>query len=165
MTDALFIGDSRMVGLPMYARLGEADYFAGVGLSVFQLFSQTASDTYFGETDLESLLCSREYGKIYIMLGLNEAGYDLDSLKERYRQDVERIQELQPDAVIYLLSGLWRSPGEKRAKATDYLRAVSDWGKSMPIYSRAPCDGEQVPCCLDPRALYEDDEGVFAWGL
>ena len=27
-----------MVGLSMYARLGEADYFAGVGLSVFQLF-------------------------------------------------------------------------------------------------------------------------------
>ena len=26
--DALFIGDSRMVGLSMYARLGEADYFA-----------------------------------------------------------------------------------------------------------------------------------------
>ncbi len=27
------------------------------------------------------------------MLGLNEAGYPLDSLKERYRQDVEQIQE------------------------------------------------------------------------
>ena len=81
-----------MVGLSMYARLGQADYFAGVGLSVFQLFSQTASDTDFGETDLTSLLTSRNYGKIFIMLGLNEAGYPLDSLKERYRQDVEQIQ-------------------------------------------------------------------------
>lgn len=154
--DALFIGDSRMVGLSMYARLGEADYFAGVGLSVFQLFSQTASDTYFGETDLESLLCSREYGKIYIMLGLNEAGYDLDSLKERYRQDVERIQELQPDAVIYLLQVYGVS--REKAKATDYLRPERLGKINADIQSL--CDGEQVRC-LDPRALYEDDEGYL----
>ena len=130
--DALFIGDSRMVGLSMYARLGQADYFAGVGLSVFQLFSQTASDTDFGETDLTSLLTSRNYGKIFIMLGLNEAGYPLDSLKERYRQDVEQIQELQPDAVIYLLQ--------------QDIREL--------------CDGEQVRC-LDPRPLYEDKNGYL----
>lgn len=154
--DALFIGDSRMVGLSMYARLGEADYFAGVGLSVFQLFSQTASDTYFGETDLESLLCSRDYGKIYIMLGLNEAGYDLDSLKERYRQDVEHIQELQPNAVIYLLQVYGVS--KEKAKATDYLRPERLGEINAGIQSL--CDGEQVRC-LDPRALYEDAQGYL----
>ncbi len=154
--DALFIGDSWMVGLSMYARLGEADYFAGVGLSVFQLFSQTASDTYFGETDLESLLCSREYGKIYIMLGLNEAGYDLDSLKERYRQDVERIQEPQPDAVIYLLQ-VYGVSGEK-AKATDYLRPER-LGKSMPTF-RACVTASRFAAWIR-GLLYEDDEGYL----
>ena len=120
--DALFIGDSRMVGLSMYARLGEADYFAGVGLSVFQLFSQTASDTYFGETDLESLLCSREYGKIYIMLGLNEAGYDLDSLKERYRQDsgaAARCGHLSA-------SGLWSLQGKGQGNGLSAARAIGE---------------------------------------
>ena len=154
--DALFIGDSRMVGLSMYARLGQADYFAGVGLSVFQLFSQTASDTDFGETDLTSLLTSRSYGKIFSMLGLNEAGYPLDSLKERYRQDVEQIQELQPDAVIYLLQIYGVS--KEKSDAVHYLKP--DHLDQINQDIRELCDGEQVRC-LDPRPLYEDKNGYL----
>ena len=37
--DALFIGDSRMVNVANYARLGSADYFADVGMTVFKMFS------------------------------------------------------------------------------------------------------------------------------
>ena len=37
--DALFIGDSRMVNVANYARLGNADYFADVGMTVFKMFS------------------------------------------------------------------------------------------------------------------------------
>lgn len=59
--DALFIGDSRMVNVANYARLGNADYFADVGMTVFKMFSTTASDKDFGATDLASLLRSREY--------------------------------------------------------------------------------------------------------
>lgn len=154
--DALFIGDSRMVGLSMYARLGQADYFAGVGLSVFQLFSQTAFDTGFEETDLTSLLSSRNYSKIYMMLGLNEAGYPLDSLKERYRQDVEQIQELQPDAVIYLLQIYGVS--KEKADAVHYLRP--DHLDQINLAIRELCDGNQVQC-LDPRPLYEDENGYL----
>ncbi len=145
-----------MVGLSMYARLGQADYFAGVGLSVFQLFSQTASDTDFGETDLTSLLTSRSYGKIFIMLGLNEAGYPLDSLKERYRQDVEQIQELQPDAVIYLLQIYGVS--KEKSDAVHYLKP--DHLDQINQDIRELCDGEQVRC-LDPRPLYEDKNGYL----
>ena len=37
-SDALFIGDSRTVGLSEYADLGDADVFATIGLSSFKLF-------------------------------------------------------------------------------------------------------------------------------
>ena len=72
--DALFIGDSRMVNVANYARLGSADYFADVGMTVFKMFSTTASDKNFGATDLGSLLRSKQYSHIFVMLGLNEAG-------------------------------------------------------------------------------------------
>ena len=42
--NALFIGDSRMVNVANYARLGNADYFDDVGMTVFKRFSTTASD-------------------------------------------------------------------------------------------------------------------------
>ena len=42
--DALFIGDSRVVGLRDYARLGKADYFCSVGLTVFDAVKIKLSD-------------------------------------------------------------------------------------------------------------------------
>ena len=52
---ALFIGDSRTVGLALYGRLGQADYFADVGMSVFNLFDKSVSDDHFAKQDLRSL--------------------------------------------------------------------------------------------------------------
>ena len=101
--DALFIGDSRMVNVANYARLGNADYFADVGMTVFKMFSTTASDKDFGATDLASLLRSRKYSHIFIMLGLNEAGYPLGNLFDAYQEDLDQLRQLQPNATIYIL--------------------------------------------------------------
>ena len=92
--DALFIGDSRMVNVANYARLGNADYFADVGMTVFKMFSTTASDKDFGATDLASLLRSREYSHIFIMLGLNEAGYPLGNLFDAYQEDLDQLRQI-----------------------------------------------------------------------
>lgn len=104
--DALFIGDSRTVGLSQYARLGNADYFADVGLSVFKVFSTTVSDNNFGATDLASLLSSKSYGKIYLMLGINEIGYPSSTLYPQMESVINRIRELQPDALLFLMGNL-----------------------------------------------------------
>ncbi len=40
MTDVLFIGDSRTVGLSEYGDLGNADVFADSGMSVFNLLDR-----------------------------------------------------------------------------------------------------------------------------
>lgn len=154
--DALFIGDSRMQNMAEYARLGEADYFTDVGMTVFRLFSKQVSDDNFEKTDLESLLKARTYGKVYIMLGLNEAGYPLDSLKEAYQTDVERIQALEPGAKIFLLQVYGVS--REKANATSYLAPGNLETVNNAIAGL--CDGEQV-ICLDPRGLYEDEEGYL----
>lgn len=104
--DALFIGDSRTVGLSQYGRLGNADYFADVGLSSFNVFSSTASDTNFGSTTLTSLLSSKTYGKVYVMLGINECGYPDETLYAQLDSVVYTIREYQPDAIIFVMANL-----------------------------------------------------------
>ena len=108
--DALFIGDSRMVNVANYARLGNADYFADVGMTVFKMFSTTASDKDFGATDLASLLRSREYSHIFIMLGLNEAGYPLGNLFDAYQEDLDQLCPQPPDGGEQRLCG----PGRRQ---------------------------------------------------
>lgn len=154
--DALFIGDSRTDGWGRFAHLGQADYFAATGMTVYRLFREEATVREYGETDLRSLLEDRTYGQIYVMLGLNEAGYPLDSLLEAYAGDVKEIQALQPQAKIYLIQvfGVTR----EMAESTSYFRPERLRELNEGIASL--CDGESV-ICLDPRGVYEDADGYL----
>lgn len=113
--DVLFIGDSRTVGLRDYARLGEADYFCATSMSVFTVLKWTSSDTAFTDKTLAEVLTENTYGKVYIHLGLNEAGEDPDLIMQKYQELVALVQEKQPNAVIILQAIM----SITRAKASD----------------------------------------------
>lgn len=103
--DALFIGDSRTVGLARHGGLGEADVFADEGLTVFRLF-QAKVEYEEGKKTLEEVLAGKSYGKIYIMLGINELGYRMERAVEKYGEVLTDIRQLQPDALIFLQANL-----------------------------------------------------------
>ncbi|MDY2719892.1 MAG: hypothetical protein SOV46_03690, partial [Candidatus Faecousia sp.] len=98
--DALFIGDSRTQGLQLYSTLDNATFYAATSMSIFGIMDST--ETVDGVTGIRNLLQSKQFGKIYIMFGINEAGYDTDAFVERYGQVVEEIRGYQPDAIIYV---------------------------------------------------------------
>lgn len=98
----LFIGDSRTCGLREHARLEGADYFCEVGMSVFNVADRELSDQSFQDQTLASLLAEREYSCVLINLGLNEAGYPLESLLHAYRELLNVVMQTQPQAMIVL---------------------------------------------------------------
>lgn len=103
--DALFIGDSRTVGLKEYGKIPGADFFATVGLSIYRIKKDTVSID--GQTyNMEGLLAAKQYGKIYIMLGINEIGGNLNSLLKSYQSFVEELKAKQPNAIIYVEANL-----------------------------------------------------------
>lgn len=104
--NVLFIGDSRTVGLKDYANLGTADIFAENGLNVFRLFKDAVVVPGRGKLTLESILDAKQYDKIYIMLGINEIGYDLDRVIVFYGKALDAIQARQPDATVYIQANL-----------------------------------------------------------
>ena len=99
--DALFIGDSRTVGLESYTDITNADFFSTVGNSVFKVFTEKAK-VNGTSTDLRTLLKSKNYGKVYIMLGINELGYNRQTAFSRYKELVNEVRKLQPDAYIFI---------------------------------------------------------------
>ena len=99
--NALFIGDSRTVGLSKYGTLKNADYFCDIGLSAYKIdTSNVDGKTVWGK------LNDKKYGKIYVMLGINEIGNDIEGTVASYRKLVDGIRQVQPDAVIYLEGNL-----------------------------------------------------------
>lgn len=114
--DAVFIGDSRTVGLYEYAGMEErADFFAKISLTIYDVFTEkVARDAVSGrKITIEEALTQKQYGKVYLMLGINELGTgNTESFMKEYKNVVARIRQLQPDAVIFV-QGIMRVTGEK----------------------------------------------------
>lgn len=99
LKDALFIGDSRTTILDDYAGWEGTEFFVKNGFMIFGLWEKKDND---GNT-LEQMLTEKQYGKIYIMLGINEL--DVGTPEEygaEFGSTVSRIRELQPNAIIFV---------------------------------------------------------------
>ncbi len=106
--DALFIGDSRMVGLSEYCEAidSRATFYAKKSLTIFDIRDDAWISTEEGEDiTLWDALSTASYSKIYIMVGINELGTgDEKTFREAYSDVVNEIATLQPDAYIFINS-------------------------------------------------------------
>ena len=101
--DALFIGDSRTVGLRDYGGLDNATFYATIGLNIYDLWTEVFCKVDDKNCTLEEALSEQQFGKIYIQIGINEMGRGtLDGFIREYEEAVMRIRDLQPDAILYV---------------------------------------------------------------
>lgn len=108
MDDALFIGDSQTKGLMTYSQISEhATFYCQTSLTIFDLFKRSkAFIREDGEKKtLEQALGEHRFGKIYLMLGINEMGTGTpEYFFEEYASAVMKIRQMQPDAIIFVQS-------------------------------------------------------------
>lgn len=147
--DALFIGDSRTVGIEEYGTLTNADYFCSIGM-----MASTINDEYINGMNFDQLINSKQYGKIYVMLGINEVGNDFQYTLTQYRAVVERLKAHQPDAIIVLQANLHVAPSAETSVinngSINYLNEL--------ISSLA--DNKKV-FYIDINELYDDSYGYL----
>ena len=96
--DALFIGNSRTVGMYL---------FADVGMTIYDVLDANIDvpPESGSSNTLTGLLTAKQYGKIYIMFGINELGTGTsESFVEYYQSVVQQICQMQPDAIVYVQS-------------------------------------------------------------
>lgn len=154
--DALFIGDSRTVGLRDMARLGNADYFCNVGMTVYSMFRKGAADKNYSYRTLESLLSEKTYGKIYLCLGINEAGYDLDSLRGKFSDAIETIRALQPDAIVIVHSVITVSRGKAASSISFRIDRLAKINAMLQEFA----DEKQI-FYIDANEALADEEGYL----
>ena len=154
--DALFIGDSRTVGLRDYAELETATFFAYSGLSSFSAFKKVLDVDGIGETDLNGLLTTQTFGKIYLMLGINELGYPFSSIVSRYTQVAQQIHDLQPQAIILLCANLRVVADGQEVR--DYI--ANDTINQLNAEIATLADGETF-FYIDVNPLFDDGNGAL----
>ena len=125
--DAVFIGNSLIVGLQRTVPLN-ARYFASIGLNVSQVFTKELVPMKSGKTfTISDALATVEFSKVYLMFGVNELGWgSVASFIGYYGQIIDRIREINPDAIIYVQSILPVNE-EKWAKSSDYQSCINNY--------------------------------------
>ena len=147
--DALFIGDSRTVGIRDYGTLTNADYFCDVGLS-----AASCLEYYVDGYLLTDKLASKKYGKVYIMLGVNEIGNDFEYTLAAFRSIIDTIRTLQPDAIIYLEGNLhvctYAETSTINNERINYLNSRL----------REMADGQRI-FYIDINPVFDDENGAL----
>ena len=154
---ALFIGDSRTVGIGKYAGITESDFFATTGMSVYSVFDEAVKvGDRTEKCTLEALLAEAQYDRIYLMLGINELGYNLDRTAETYGAVVARLRELQPEAYVYIQANLHVTKKKSDGDKTYNNDRINRLNESISAFA----DGDKI-YYLDVNPVYDDENGAM----
>lgn len=105
--DALFIGDSVTLGLSLYCgeSLGKAQFLCAGSMSATNLLSGLIVPTFQGKAvSLAEGVTMSGADKIYIMLGMNNIAFGVDSAASDMVTVIGQIREANPDVSIILQS-------------------------------------------------------------
>ena len=126
-SDAVFIGDSRTDGFRLFSGItSEADFLVHTGITVYDVVDGK-NVIRRGDKKVSSLdaLAERQYGKVYISLGVNELGYRApENFAETYGKLIDAIREREEDAAIYIQSII--PVNTEKCKANDQLYYVTN---------------------------------------
>ena len=152
--DALFIGDSRTVGIAEYGSLKNATYFADVGLNVYVAQTKAIAVKNVGTVTLPQLLSQKTFGKVYIMLGINELGNDLDDITAKFSSLIDTVRAAQPDAIIFVEANLHVGPSRSSTDATFNNPRIDKLNEKL----AALADGKTI-IYIDINELFDDENG------
>lgn len=155
--DAAFLGDSLTDGLLLYSGIRGAENLSYKGLTVQSV--RTDKVIRIGDekyTPLEAL-GRKTYGKVYILLGINELGwYNDQRFYDCYAQLIDLVREAQPDAQIYLQTLL--PVTAEKSESHEWLK-----NEKIAVYNDliAQLAEEKGVYLVDAHAALADENGVL----
>lgn len=103
--DTAILGNSLVVGLSIYSNLKTVDFYCGTSMSIYSaMYSKNVrlkNGAYGTQIDA---MAQKQYGKVYIELGINEMGSSVSTNISRYRTLLDAIRAVQPNADIYVMA-------------------------------------------------------------
>ena len=173
--DTAFLGDSRTEGFHLYSGLKTGAYYCSVGATVESVFSK-AVETPAGKMPLLDAMAKEDFGKIYVMLGVNELGWNgTEIYHNQYAKLIDRLREDHPDSLVVLQTLIPVSAKQEAKKSyvnntriaayNEVIRQLAE-EKQCPYIDVAPAMTDEKGCL---RADWTSDgvhlntKGCKAW--
>lgn len=154
-SDALFIGDSRTVGMQQSGLLPNASYYAKVGIGIGDILSKRIVSDAGVMISVEEALLRHSFGKVYVMIGINDMSRgDVSWFTQQYQEILDAVQRTQPNAVIYIQGNIPMS-----YRIQDFSGALNNANlEQRNEASRGLADGRKI-FYLDIEDIYADANG------
>jgi len=114
LNDACFIGHSIVNGMETYFGLDQTNFYAvnSATTSSIVTYDKFKFPVPFEDEDgqlretgtLSEVLSTKNYGKVYIMLGTNEIGMSKNTFYSNMSSIIDMVRSLQPTAKVYLFA-------------------------------------------------------------
>ena len=130
-------------------------FYSKISLTIYNAMNTEFIKTENGKITVEQALSENQFSKIYIMLGLNEIGTGTpETFTEAYKGVIDRIRELQPDAIIYI-QGIMHVT-EKKSSSDKYFNNENINIRNMALAELA--DNKTV-FYIDMNEAVDDENG------
>lgn len=160
-SDAVFIGDSRTDGFQLYSGIKGADFLCHNGMMVVEVNAKKVIKTSDGDkVTIPTALSWKQYGKVYISLGINELGYGDDNAYEQaFLELVDTVRSIQPNAIIYIQTLAPANP--EVGKKHDMAKYVTN--EQIGIYNEIlhRVAEEKRAALIDVYACFADSDGIL----
>lgn len=155
-SDALFIGDSRTDGIRMFSGLNNTTYFCSAGLDFKDAFKKTLSIDKTTKSTLENLLATKKFGKIYIMLGINELGFPMNVIESHATQVIQTVQKYQPGAIIFVQANLHVTKSRSASDKDVNNKRINELNEILKKFAN-----NTNIFYLDANVLFDDEHGAL----
>ena len=125
----------------------------GIHAEPWDKFISVARGSVFGAwVDLRE--GSETFGKVYIMLGINELGNDLDDITAKFSSLIDTVRAAQPNAIVYVEANLHVGPSRSSTDATFNNPRIDRLNEKL----AALADGKDI-FYIDINEVFDDENG------
>ena len=151
-----FLGDSRTQGFQLYSGLKTGTYYTAVGATVESVFTKKV-DTEAGKMPLLDAMAKQEFDKIYVMLGVNELGWNgTEIYHNQYAKLIDRLREEHPDSLVVLQTLIPVSAKQEAKKSYVNNTRIAAYNEVL----RQLAEEKQCPY-VDVAAAMTDEQGCL----
>ena len=107
----------------------------------------------YGENPLEN----KDYGKIYLMVGINELGHNREQAVAKFGELISLIETTQPGATIYICANLHVTESRSKTDAIINNDNINSYNKALSAFA----DGENK-FYIDVNPVFDDMSGSLS---
>ena len=157
--DAAFLGDSRTEGLQLFSGLKHGSLFWLRDAVLYR--GELPKYALFGDGEekvtMLQALAQKEYGAVYVFTGLNELEQPPEYFRKKLAAFLDRVLELQPQAVVYLQTVL--PVNEEAARGSGLLDCFTNAGVDAFNDVIRELAAEKRVVLLDTAEIYRGEDG------